>query len=696
MEQIKTNFGREEIIIETGKLAKLADGAVTVRYGGTMVLVTCVCAKEANKTADFFPLTVEYQERTFAAGKIPGGFFKREGKPSEKAVLTSRLIDRPIRPLFPEGMLNETQVVATVLSADGKYDSDILGVIGASCALTISNIPFNGPIAAVKVGLINDEFVLFPTFAELEESKLDLLVVSNEEKVVMIEAGASIVSEEKILEAIKFAHNNIKPLIQIQKDLQKKIGKQKRKDISLMTVSEELYGKIKKDSYNSIKAALQIADKQERLEKTEKIVATFIEKEASEEENFAADVKNAFSKIEKEILRDLVLNEGKRFDGRKFDEVRALSSEIDLLPKTHGSALFTRGQTQSLAVTTLGTSSDEQIIDALEGESKRSFMLHYNFPPFSVGEAKPLRGPGRREIGHGALAAKALEAVLPTKEQFPYTIRLVSEILESNGSSSMATVCSGSMSLMASGVPITKAVAGIAMGLVADGSKFVVLTDIAGLEDHYGEMDFKVAGTEDGVSAVQVDLKNNGIGFDIIEDAFKKAKKARMQILEHMSKTIAKSDADVSVEAPRIVTIKVKADKIREVIGPGGKVIKKIIADTGVDINIEDDGTCQIASANKEALDRAVKIVNEIIAEPEIGRVYDAKVTRIVNFGAFCEFMPNYEGLVHVSEISKEYVKDVTKVLKEGQHVRVKVIEVDEQNRVNLSIKQVEEDNAKN
>jgi len=690
MEQVKLQFGREELTIETGKLAKQADGAVTVQYGGTMVLVTSVAAKTGKDDADFFPLTVEYQEKTFAAGKIPGGFFKREGRPSEKAILTARMIDRPIRPLFPEGMTNETQVIATVLSQDEKNDPDILAVIGASAALTISDIPFAGPIAAARVGLIKGDYILNPTFQELAESELELIVVANDTDVIMLEAGAHQLPEEQILEAIKFGHEKIKPVIELQKKLCAKAGKPKRKEISLIKFDEELYKKVKDKVSARLKEILVMPDKQQRIEALN-IMEEEIVKAEEEKGNESAKsaVKTVLDKIEDAVVREIVLTKGKRVDGRKYDEIRKLSSEINLLPCPHGSALFTRGETQALAVTTLGTGQDEQIIDALEGETKRAFMLHYNFPPFSVGEAKPMRGPGRREIGHGALAAKALEPVIPKSDSFPYTIRLVSEILESNGSSSMATVCASSMSLMASGVPVKAAVAGIAMGLFKGDDKHVIVSDIAGVEDHYGDMDFKVAGTKTGVTAVQMDLKIKGLSYKIMAEAFEQAKKGRLKILDHMNGTIAEPLKDLAASAPRIVTIHIQTDKIREVIGSGGKVIRKIIADTGADINIEDDGTCQVASANKESLDKAVQTIRDIIAEPEVGKVYDGKITKLMNFGAFCEFMPGREGLIHVSELSDTYVKDVASVVKEGDAVRVVLFEIDNQGRNNLSIKRV-------
>ncbi|MDP8299861.1 MAG: polyribonucleotide nucleotidyltransferase [Candidatus Tantalella remota] len=691
MEEIRVSTGREEIIIGTGKLAKQAGGSVTMQCGGTMVLVACCCAKQAREDMGFFPLTVEYQEKTFAAGKIPGGFFKREGRPSEKAILTSRMIDRPIRPLFPKGMLNEVQVVATVLSYDGVNDPDVLALTGASAALTISEIPFDGPIAGARVGMVDDQFILNPTFEEMENSVLDVVMVANDESVVMLEAGSEELSEDKMVEAIKFGHEGLKPLLDAQVKLREKVGKTKREDITIAAKNEEIYEKVKQSSGAKIKEILQMPEKQQRVEQLDALLASLVAAEDPDgEKGLAKDIKTAVGDVEKEVVRDVILNDRKRIDGRAFDEIRQLSSETNLLPRTHGSALFTRGETQALSVLTLGTTSDEQRIDALEGEMKRTFMLHYNFPSFSVGETRPMRGPGRREIGHGALAAKALTPVLPDNEAFPYTIRLVSEILESNGSSSMATVCASSMSLMAGGVPVKAPVSGIAMGLVKEGDKYAVLTDIAGAEDHLGDMDFKVAGTEAGITAVQMDLKIKGIDYTIMKEAFAQAKKARKEILGHMNQTIGKPAEEMSPNAPRIVTIMVKVDKIREVIGQGGKVIRGIIAETGADINIEDDGSCQVASSNKESLDAAVKIIEGILEEPEIGKTYDATVVKLMDFGAFVQFLPGKEGLVHVSELSGEYVKNVEDVVKEGQEVKVKVIGVDDQGRVKLSIKQAE------
>ena len=688
MIEVKGNLGDREVVISTGKLAKQADGAVTVQCGGTLVLVTCCCAKTAREGMDFFPLTVEYKERIYAAGKIPGGFFKREGRPTEKEILTCRLIDRPIRPLFPEGMSNEVQIVATVLSADGETNPDVLSIIGTSAALSISDIPFDGPIGAVKVGLKDDKFIINPSYEEEDDSILDMVVVANKESVLMLEAGAKIISEEKALEAIKVGQDAINSMIEIQEQLIKKAGKAKREDITFVKINAEVCAEVTEIAQEKIKGILQLPEKQQRIEKKKELKEELIKELSDPENNIESDINDAIAKIEKDLLRNIILNEKRRLDGRKLDEIRALSSEINILPGTHGCGLFTRGETQALAVVTLGTSADLQRIESLRGEALRGFMLHYNFPPFSVGEARPLRGPGRREIGHGALAAKALTAVFPDQEDFPYTIRLVSEILESNGSSSMATVCSGSLALMASGVPIKSAVAGIAMGVIVEGDNFTILTDIAGEEDHNGDMDFKVAGTKEGISAIQMDLKVKGVSYSLLKEAFDRAKKARLEILEHMDGTIDKPLSEVAPNAPRIVSIVLPSDKIREVIGSGGKVIKKIIAETGADLNIDDDGVCQISSSNKASLDAAVDWVKGIIAEPEVGKIYDARIVNIVAFGAFCEFMPGKEGLIHVSEIADGYVKNPEEFLKLEQEVKVKVVGIDDSGRVKLSIKQ--------
>jgi len=691
MKRYETKLGRDTLIIETGKLAKQADGAATVQLGGTVVLVTVVCSEEPREGIDFFPLTVEYQEKTYAAGKIPGGFFKREGRPSEKEILTARLIDRPLRPLFMKGFLNEVQIMAMVLSSDGQNDSDILAVIGASSALAISGIPFNGPIGAVRVGRIGKDFVINPTFKELETGDLDLVVAGTKDAILMLESGSNELSEETIADAISFGETHLRGLIQLQEKMASECGKE-RKKFTLKELDRSLLKSVKEYSLRRIGEIIKLANKEKREDALSLLSKELLEKLVTEELGYMKeDVKAALIEVEEEEVRRMVVQEKRRFDGRDFQEIRPLSCEVGLLPRTHGSGIFTRGQTQSLAVTTLGTSQDEQRIDALEGETQKSFMLHYNFPPFSVGEVKPVRGPGRREIGHGALAERALKAVMPPKDKFPYTVRIVSDILESNGSSSMATVCASSLSLMDAGVPISKPVSGIAIGLVKEGDKAVLLTDIAGVEDHYGDMDFKVAGTRDGITAVQMDLKIHGIDMDIVKGALRMAKDARMSILDTMMKTIAQPKASISEFAPRIVTLKIHPEKIKDVIGTGGKIIRRIIQETGATIDIEDDGTIQVASPEAEALNRAVQMIKDITDDVEIGKVYLGKVKRIMNFGAFCEIMPGKEGLVHISELADKYVKSVEDVVKIGDEIRVKVIEVDEQGRINLSKKQVKD-----
>ncbi len=692
MESISRKLGRNDLIIETGRMAKQADGAVTVQLGGTVVLVTCVCSKEIRQGIDFFPLTVEYQEKTYAAGKIPGGFFKREGRPSEKEILTARLIDRPIRPLFPEDMANDTQVVALVLSSDGENDSDILALNGASMALSISDIPFNGPVGCVRVGSIDGKFVLNPTFEELENSELDLVVTGCEGKIIMMEGVGNELSEEKIEEAVVFAQTYIGEIISLQKDLIKKCGRKKREDISIRKVRTDLFGKIKELSSDRLDEINKLNTKEKREEALESLSKELVDKFASEEGSIEEwEVKLAIRKIEKEAVRKYILGDKKRIDNRDYKEIRPIECTVGFLPRTHGSGLFTRGQTQALCVTTLGTSDDEQLIDALEGETQKSFMLHYNFPPFSVGEVRPIRGPGRREIGHGALAERALKPVMPTKEKFPYTVRIVSDILESNGSSSMATVCAGSLSLMDAGIPTKASVAGIAIGLITEKDKHILLMDIAGVEDHYGDMDFKVAGTKDGITAIQLDLKIRGLEKDILKEGLIMAKKARLEILDKMDRVMAKPKGHISDFAPRIVNLKVKLDKIKDIIGPGGRTIKKIIHDTGVTINIEDDGSIQVASADGEAINKALDIIKSLSAEIEPGTIYKGKITRFMNFGAFCEIQPGKQGLIHVSEVTDKFIKDVSTELKIGQEVMVKVIGIDAQGRINLSIKQARE-----
>ncbi|MDP6685379.1 MAG: polyribonucleotide nucleotidyltransferase [Candidatus Omnitrophota bacterium] len=689
--KVERKFGRENFIIETGKMAKQASGSVCVQYGGTVVLVTAVASKKLREGIGFFPLTVEYQEKTYAAGKIPGGYFKREGRPTEKEILTARLIDRPIRPLFPKGFMNDVQIFAIVLSSDGENDSDILGLIGASVSLSISDIPFGGPIGAVKVGLVDDKFVVNPTFEERDASTLNLMAVGLKERIVMLEAGANEVTDEKMLEAIKFAQKYIKETIELQEELIKKCGK-KKFEPELKLVADELYEKVKKIAQPKLKDILSQAVKAERKEALDVLCSELIEKLKGEDEALTdGDIKNALEKVEKEEVRKFILDKKIRLDGRKSEDIRTITCEVGVLPRTHGSGLFTRGETQSLSTTTLGTSRDEQRLDSLEGEKFKSFMLHYNFPPFSVGEARPARGPGRREIGHGALAEKALKSILPSNEDFPYTIRIVSDILESNGSSSMATVCAGTLSLMDAGVPIKKPVSGIAMGLVKEGKKAIILTDIAGEEDHFGDMDFKVAGTDEGITALQMDLKTDGIDIDLIKKIMKQAKPAKELLLKSIVAAIESPRQSLSEYAPKIVSIAIDKGKIRDVIGPGGKIIKRIIQETGAEINIDDEaGTVSISSSSDEAINKAMEIVKGITGDVEVGKVFDGTITRLMNFGAFCEILPGKEGLIHVSEIASGFVKNVEDRVKVGDKVKVKLIKVDDQGRLNLSIKQAE------
>lgn len=695
--RIEVPFGGQNLIIETGKLAKQANGAVTVACGGTVVLVTVCMSKKPREGVDFFPLMVEYQEKTYSAGRIPGGFFKREGRPTQKEILTSRLIDRPLRPLFPEGFYNEVQITATVLSSDGENDPDILAIVGASLAAHISDIPFDGPVGAVRVGCINGEFVLNPTYAQREESEFDLVVAGLKEGVVMMEGEANEVPEAKIMEAIRYGFDHLQPILKTQDDLRKRVGIEKV-DVVLFKSPEELKQKIAQMTKGRLTEIYNIDEKEQReealgilLDEVIGDMSVFEGHKITDRKVTPSDIKLIFDQIEYDEVRRLIFEEGKRADGRGLKDIREISAEAGILPRTHGSSLFTRGQTQSLGVVTLGTRKDEQMVEALDGLSYNNFMLHYNFPSFSVGETKPMRGPGRREIGHGALAAKALRAVMPLKEKFPYTVRIVSEILESNGSSSMASVCSGSLSLMDAGVPVSSAVAGISIGLVTQGKDWRLLTDIMGLEDHFGDMDFKIAGTDKGVTAIQLDIKIKNIALEILEKGIAQAKEARVIILQKMNAVIARPKDDISKYAPRIVIVQIPPDKIGEVIGPGGKTIKKIIEETGVEsIDIEDDGRVLIASTDTESAQKALRYVSGLVEVPVIGKIYDAEVVKIANFGAFCEFLPGKQGLVHVSELSDQYVKDVNQAVKVGDRFKVKVIEVDEMKRVNLSKKQAE------
>lgn len=678
--------------METGHVAKQANGSVVVTYGGTVVLVTACMSREVKEGRDFFPLTVEYQEKTYAAGRIPGGFFKREGRPSESEILGARLIDRPIRPLFPKGLFNDVQVVAIVLSSDGENDPDVLAVNGASAALCISDIPFNGPLVACRVGRVNGELIINPTYAELETADLEVIIAANNKGIVMLESRAKEISEEEYLEVVKFGHDHLKDLIHLQEEFTKKYGKTKA-NVELRKIDDDLAAKVNELASERLKEVYRLAKKEEREEAVHLLAKELNEKLTAE--GYTADqIKSALDEVEAQQVRNKILTENVRIDGRGFKDIRPITCEVSVLPRTHGSSLFTRGQTQSLAVTTLGTGEDEQMVEALEGKKYKSFMLHYSFPSFSVGETKPLRGPGRREIGHGALAEKAILAVLPNKEKFPYTIRVVSEILESNGSSSMATVCAVTLSLMDAGVPIKEAVAGIALGLIKEGDKALILTDIAGLEDHFGDMDFKVAGTRQGMTAVQLDLKIDGIGIDLLGKCLSEAKTARMTILDKMSAALAKPREQLSSFAPRIDVLKINTEKIGELIGPGGKNIKAIIAATGASVDIEDDGTVLVGSTDAAKSEAAIKMIKAITDDVEVGRVYLAKVKRIMPFGAFCEIAPRKEGLVHVSELSDKFIKNVDEVVKIGDEIKVKVIGIDELGRINLSKKQAPSENA--
>lgn len=686
---LKVKFGRNDLILGTGKVAKQANGSVVVTYGGTVVLVTACMSREIKEGRDFFPLTVEYQEKTYAAGRIPGGFFKREGRPSESEILGARLIDRPIRPLFPKGLFNDVQVVALVLSSDGENDPDVLAVNGASAALCISDIPFNGPLVACRVARVNGELIINPTYAELETADLEVIIAANNKGIVMLESRAKEITEEEYLEVVKFGHDHLKDLIHLQEEFAKKYGKAKA-NVEFRKIDPDLAAKVNELSRDRLKEVYSLGKKEEREEAVH-LLAKELEEKLTAEGYTSDQIKSALDEVEAQQVRNKILTENVRIDGRGFRDIRPITCDVSVLPCTHGSSLFTRGQTQSLAVTTLGTGEDEQMVEALEGKKYKSFMLHYSFPSFSVGETKPMRGPGRREIGHGALAEKAILAVLPTKDKFPYTIRVVSEILESNGSSSMATVCAVALSLMDAGVPIKEAVAGIALGLIKEGDKALILTDIAGLEDHFGDMDFKVAGTRQGVTAVQMDLKIDGIEIDLLAKCLSEAKIARMTILDKMSVALAKPREQLSSYAPRIDVLKINTEKIGELIGPGGKNIKAIIAATGASVDIEDDGTVLVGSTDAAKSEAAIKMIRAITDDVEVGRVYTAKVKRIMPFGAFCEIAPRKEGLVHVSELSEKFIKNVDEVVKIGDEIKVKVIGIDELGRINLSKKQAEQ-----
>ena len=686
MQSFEIELGGRNIIVEHGKMAKQANGAALVRYGDTVVLVTATASSTPREGVDFFPLTVDYEEKMYAAGKIPGGFIKREGRPSNDAVLCARLIDRPIRPLFPEGFRNDVQIVATVLSVDQDNPPEIAAMLGASCALTVSDIPFMGPIAGVRVGYVNGAFVINPKEEERAVSELNLTVAGSYDAVMMVEAGANELSEEIVLDAILFGHAEIRRLVEFQKNIQSACGKEKQIP-AIFAVSEELEEKIRVYAEERLDAATRNEDKLGRDADIAAIKSETMEHFIVEYSEQAKEISQILYKIEKGIVRHMITHEKIRPDGRALDEVRPVSCEVGILPRTHGSGLFTRGQTQVLTVTTLGSIGDEQIIDGLGPETTKHYLHHYNFPGYSVGEARPMRSPGRREIGHGALAERALFPMIPSIEDFPYTIRLVSEILESNGSSSMGSVCGSTLSLMCAGVPIKRPVSGVAMGLVRDGDDYSILTDIQGMEDALGDMDFKVAGTTKGITAIQMDIKIAGITRDILASALAQAKQGRAFILEKMLACIDKPAAELSPYAPRVEVITIDIDKIRDVIGTGGKVVRKIIDETGVDVDIHEDGNIFITSPNMDAMDRARKMIEDIVREVEVGEVYTGRVTRFLKFGAFVELLPGKEGLCHISQLAKHRVESVEDVVKIGDQLEVKVIEIDEKGRINVSHK---------
>ena len=686
MQSFEIELGGRKLTIEQGKMAKQANGAVLVRYGDTVVLVTATASSAPREGVDFFPLTVDYEEKMYAAGKIPGGFIKREGRPSSDAVLCARLIDRPIRPLFPDGFRNDVQIVATVLCVEQDNPPEIAAMIGASCALTVSDIPFMGPIAGVRVGYVDGAFVINPTEAQRAVSELNLTVAGSHDAVMMVEAGANELSEEVVLDAILFGHTEIRRLVEFQNDIRSACGKEKIVP-AIFAVSEELESKVRVYAEERLDAATRNSDKLSRDADIAAIKAETVEHFIEEYPEAAKEISQILYKIEKGIVRHMITHEKIRPDGRALDEVRPVSCEVGILPRTHGSGLFTRGQTQVLTVTTLGSLGDEQIIDGLGPETTKHYLHHYNFPGYSVGEARPMRSPGRREIGHGALAERALFPMIPSIEDFPYTIRLVSEILESNGSSSMGSVCGSTLSLMCAGVPIKRPVSGVAMGLVRDGDDYSILTDIQGMEDALGDMDFKVAGTTKGITAIQMDIKIAGITRDILASALAQAKQGRAFILEKMLACIDKPAAELSPYAPRVEVITIDIDKIRDVIGTGGKVVRKIIDETGVDVDIHEDGNIFITSPNMDAMDRARKMIEDIVREVKVGEVYTGRVTRFLKFGAFVELLPGKEGLCHISQLAKHRVESVEDVVKIGDQLEVKVIEIDEKGRINVSHK---------
>ncbi len=675
------------ISVEVGRVARQASGSAVVTLGETVVLVTVVSTDQVREGVDFLPLTVEYQEMSYAGGRVPGNYFRRDmGRPSEAETLTSRLIDRPLRPLFPKGYFYEIQVIASVLSTDKENKADVLALLGASTALEISDIPFDGPIAAVRVGRLDGSLVINPTKSELEESDIDIIVAGNRDAVVMVEGGGRFVSESDMIEAIFYGHNAIQPMLQMQLDMKAELGKPKR-EFTPPAKDEVLENRVIELSTPSLQEVIRTADKKERQKRRDQVATEVVAKLSEEYEDQEGQIKELIHDLEKNMVRKMVLEEGRRIDGRPFTEVRPIECLVGVLPRVHGAALFTRGETQAMVLTTLGTEYDEQRIENILGDISRRFILHYNFPPYCVGEARRLGGPGRREIGHGALARRALRPVLPSKEEFQYTIRVVSEILESNGSSSMASVCGGSLSLMDAGVPITEAVAGVAMGLISDGDNMAVLTDIIGDEDHYGDMDFKVTGTRGGVTAIQMDIKMDVITREVMQKALEQAREARLHILDEMDKAISKARPEISPYAPIITILQIRPEKVRVLIGPGGKVIREITSSTGSRIEVDDDGKVTIASSDAEIAKATVDKINGIIQDAEVGRLYMGKVVKIMDFGAFVEILPGTDGLIHISQLDKERVNKVTDVLHEGDEVLVKVLDVDKNGRIALSRK---------
>jgi polyribonucleotide nucleotidyltransferase len=693
---VETEIGGRRLILETGLMAKQASGAVVARYGDTVVLSTAVASKVERENVDFLPLTVDYQEKAYAAGRIPGGFFKREGRQTEKETLTSRLIDRPIRPLFPEGYYYDTQIIANVLSIGDESSMDLMGMIASSAALAISDIPFRGPIGAVRIGFVDGKYLINPGQKELEATRLNLVVAGTADAIMMVEGGAHELTEDQMLEALEIAHREIKKIVALQHELVGSVGKPKRA-VKTVEIDKDLAAQVASLAMDRLRTSIIIPNKMER-QKTLDALLDDIKQKLKKEDDPTRNVQisTIFFSLEKDEVRKIILEKNVRADGRKPNEIRPISSSVGLLPRTHGSALFTRGETQALAVATLGTSEDEQRIDSLEGEYFKTFMLHYNFPPFSVGETKPLRGPGRREVGHGALAERALKAMIPSKQEFPYTIRLVSDILESNGSSSMATVCGGTLALMDAGVPIKAPVAGIAMGLIKEGEKVIVLSDILGLEDHLGDMDFKVTGTSTGITALQMDMKIEGITHDVMRRALQQAREGRLHILGKMLETLPAPRKNLNPFAPRIISMQINPDKIKDVIGSGGKVIRSIVEQTGAKIDIEDSGVINIASSDEAAANKAKEIIRGIVQEAEVGKLYMGKVRKIMDFGAFVEIFPGTDGLLHISQISDRRLEKVTDELKEGDEVLVKVLEIDRQGKIRLSRKEAMREKAKN